>query len=54
MEYMDGGSLADVLKMHKGLPEPYIAELARQVGASSTIVTIVTLSPLCWHARRVV
>ena len=32
MEYMDGGSLADLLKHHKGLPEPYIAELARQVG----------------------
>lgn len=31
MEYMDGGSLADVLKHHKGLPERYIAELARQV-----------------------
>ena len=35
MEYMDGGSLADVLKLHQGLPEPYIAELARQVGGST-------------------
>ncbi|KAG1673182.1 hypothetical protein FOA52_015293 [Chlamydomonas sp. UWO 241] len=31
MEYMDGGSLADVLKVRKGLPERYIAELARQL-----------------------
>ena len=31
MEHMDGGSLADVLKPHNGLKEPYIAELARQV-----------------------
>ena len=31
MEHMDGGSLADVLKLHNGLKEPYIAELARQV-----------------------
>ena len=32
MEYMDGGSLADVLKQAKqGLPERFIAEIARQV-----------------------
>jgi len=34
MEYMDGGSLADVLKQAKqGLPERFIAEIARQVVA---------------------
>lgn len=32
MEYMDGGSLADVLKQAKqGLPERFIAEIARQI-----------------------
>jgi serine/threonine protein kinase len=31
MEYLDGGSLADVLKRVPRLPEPHLAEVARQV-----------------------
>lgn len=34
MEYMDLGSLADVLKVVKRIPEKYIAEIARQVRGS--------------------
>lgn len=41
MEHMDGGSLADILKLHKGLPERYIAELARQVGGGRRVWTSV-------------
>lgn len=45
MEYMDGGSLADVLKLHKGgLSEPYIAELARQVGREGGLLYIAELA----------
>ncbi|KAH7404891.1 hypothetical protein KP509_15G048700 [Ceratopteris richardii] len=31
LEYMDGGSLANVLKARKQVSEPYLAEVARQV-----------------------
>lgn len=31
-EYMDGGSLADLLKKVKSIPEPYIAAICKQVG----------------------
>jgi serine/threonine protein kinase len=31
MEYMDGGTLGDLLKWRPSIPEPYIAQMARQV-----------------------
>lgn len=31
LEYMDGGSLADVLLKQQKIPEHYLAEVARQV-----------------------
>ena len=32
MEYMDGGTLGDLLKLRPRIPEPHIAQMARQVG----------------------
>lgn len=31
LEYMDGGSLADLLKKVKTIPEPYLAAICKQV-----------------------
>lgn len=31
LEYMDGGSLADLLKKVRSIPEPYIAAMCKQV-----------------------
>ena len=35
MEYMDGGTLGDLLKVRPRIPEPYIAQMARQVSFST-------------------
>lgn len=31
LEYMDGGSLADLLRKVKSIPEPYISAMSKQV-----------------------
>lgn len=31
LEYMDGGSLADIVKQVKQIPEPYLAVIAKHV-----------------------
>ena len=49
MEHMDGGSLADVLKLHNGLKEPYIAELARQVSRASNCLAFMYDFRKCKH-----
>lgn len=32
LEYMDGGSLLDILKKVKSIPEPHLAAICEQVG----------------------
>lgn len=34
LEYMDGGSLADIVKEVKQIPEPYLAVISKQVSRS--------------------
>lgn len=31
LEYMDGGSLADILRMHRRIPEPIIASMFQKL-----------------------
>jgi mitogen-activated protein kinase kinase 3 len=31
LEYMDGGSLADVIKVKKSIPEPVLAQMLQKV-----------------------
>lgn len=35
LEYMDGGSLADFLKIVKTIPEPYLAAICKQASVQS-------------------
>jgi serine/threonine protein kinase len=42
LEYMDGGSLADVIKRVERIPEPYLAVISKQV---SLLLTITCLEP---------
>jgi len=36
MEYMDGGTLGDLLKVRPRIPEPHLAQMARQVSSKHT------------------
>lgn len=44
LEYMDGGSLADLLKKVKTIPEPYLAAICKQVNKE---VIFQHFSPSC-------
>lgn len=43
LEYMDGGSLADLLKQVKTILEPYLAAICYQVGGSLKHVRFVKI-----------
>ena len=40
LEYMDGGSLADVLKHQGKIGEPHLAAISKQVQTSGSIISI--------------
>jgi len=37
LEYMDGGSMADLLKKVKTIPEPYLSAICKQVGSKTLL-----------------
>ena len=47
MEYMDGGSLTDVID-HNIMQEPQIAAVAKQVGLSAAVRSSAALSGMSW------
>ncbi len=53
MEYMDCGSLADVLRHVKKVPEAYVAEIARQVRLPALHHIAETALELCGWRRGV-
>jgi hypothetical protein len=40
LEYMDGGSMADLLKKVKTIPEPYLSAICKQVGSMTLFFSL--------------
>lgn len=54
LEYMDGGSLLDILKKVKTIPEPYLAAICKQVGKLKIVCLFGNLSTTNYQSEHVI